>query len=105
MGLMGTIDLSRDILSRTFSGDLTSIRFLRRWPRLSDSEALKRFSESRMAKDTTPSNFKDRELLVGDSYFSGPSSEVGKTRGGINKRSHYPQIFFQVLWVRWFGIF
>src|SRR4030042_1384035 len=75
MDLMGTIDLNRDIRTRIFSGVLTSIRFLRRWPGPLDSEALRTSSKSRMARDTVPLNFKDREPLERGSCFSVPVSE------------------------------
>src|SRR4030067_1994631 len=81
MDLMGMIGLNRDIRSRIFSGAVTSIRFLRRWPGPLDSEALRRSSKSRMVRDTAPLNFKGQEPPEGGSYFSVQALEEAKHKG------------------------
>src|SRR4030042_5840033 len=86
--LMDTIGSSKPILNRIFSEGLTSIRFLRKWPGLSVSGALKRSSGSRMARESTPSNFKDQEFLAEGSFFS-----VLALEEAIDRRFQFPLRF------------
>src|SRR4030042_4318476 len=67
---MATIDSNRATPKRISLEVRTSTRFLRRWPRPSDSEDLMRSSGSPMARDIGLSNFEDQEFLAEGLSFS-----------------------------------
>src|SRR4030042_6515669 len=89
-GPLDTIDSNRTIRNRISSEDRISIRFLKKWRRLLDSEILRKFLKNPMVKDIGALNIEDLEFSGG-----GLSISARVIKKVINGRPRILRRYFQ----------